>query len=75
MTTVRTGAEVIADIEAKVERAVTTAEQALATAQRIETKLDQIMETVSSAVEAVNQIAESGLGGLLSGGFGSLFGK
>lgn len=68
MTTVRTGAEVIADIEAKVE-------QALATAQRIETKLDQIMETVSSAVEAVNQIAESGLGGLLSGGFGSLFGK
>lgn len=68
MTTVRTGAEAIADIEAKVE-------QALATAQRIETKLDQIMETVSSAVEAVNQIAESGLGGLLSGGFGSLFGK
>lgn len=68
MTTVRTGAEVIADIEAKVE-------QALATAQRIETKLDQIMETVSSAVEAVNQIAESGLGGLLSGGLGSLFGK
>lgn len=68
MTTVRTGAEAIADIEAKVE-------QALATAQRIETKLDQIMETVSSAVEAVNQIAESGLGGLLSGGLGSLFGK
>jgi len=68
VTTVRTGAEAIADIEAKVE-------QALATAQRIETKLDQIMETVSSAVEAVNQIAESGLGGLLSGGLGSLFGK
>lgn len=43
--------------------------------RRIEEKIDSMIEFVNGATEQINEIAEQGIGGLLSGGLGSLFGR
>lgn len=44
------------------------------TQARTEEKLDEIIEFVNQAGSQIEAIAEKGIGGLLSGGLGSLFG-